>query len=136
MLEYWKDGKKVECRAVYHRGRVGQIVILDHGGFGKNSPHPLAKYPTRAVFTIIEHCETDCNCDYVLQDKDGNRFTDEANYLYDLNEWIAWRIGRDEEKLQRNDRKIELQQAQIDILKSAIGGIRVITEDQLKMLGK
>lgn len=141
-LEYQKDGKTITCSAV-KTGNIGQLVILGSNSYWTGSP--FAKYPLYSVFTITEknrmkyeRFPDNPNYDYdvyVLQDKDGHCITvRHCDCLYDPNEWIAWQIGHYEEKLRRKDHKIELQQAQIDILKSAIAGIRVITEDQLKAL--
>ena len=61
MLEFWKDGKKIELRAIYEKGKVGQMVILgERVNWGVNpdpSKKPLSQYTYPSIFTIVEKVE-------------------------------------------------------------------------------
>lgn len=146
MLEFWKDGKKVGCEAIYGRGHVGQVVVLDHVSFGDNpnlEKYPLARYPQPYAFTIVEKVEGKDGY-YVVMDGDGSRIVlcdqyygaSEA-YLYDANEWLAWQKEHAREKLARKERKIEQLEGHLALLKEILTkqGIRLVSEETAKKLG-
>ena len=146
MLEYSKDGKKIECKAIYGKGRVGQVVILSNVSFGENpnfKEWPLAKYAQPYAFTIIEKVEGKDGY-YTVTDVDGNHITLQdqyygasESYLYDANEWLAWQKGCTKEKLRLKEEEIQHLESQKDLLKSILvsQGFRVISENQAKKLG-
>jgi len=146
MLEFWKDGKKVEVRAIYSKGRVGQVVILDHVNYGDNpdlTKYPLAQYAQPYAFTIVEKAEGKEGY-YVVVDKEGNRvvlrdehFGASEPYLYDANEWLAWQRMHEREKLARKERKIEQLEGHLALLKEILTkqGIRLVSEETAKKLG-
>lgn len=142
MLEYWKDGKSVSCKAIYGRGRVGQVVILDHVSYGDNpdlEKHPLARYIQPYAFTIVEKVEgRDGYC--IVVDAEGNRIVLQGesggSYLYDANEWCVWQREYEKEKLARKDGRIAHLESQVALLKSILvsQGMRLITKEQAAAL--
>ncbi len=143
MLEYYKDGEKISLGALYSRGGVGRLVILDSVCFGEKSISPLAKYPLRTIFTIVEKKFTDnWNYSYVLSDKDGNRFvltrdSNNTGYIYDLEEWSLFQYEKAQEHQVRKNAKITHLESQVALLKDILikQGVRVITQEQAKALG-
>ncbi len=143
MLEYYKDGEKISLRGLYDRGEVGRPVILDDVCFGEKSPSPLAKYPPRTVFTIVEKKVTsNWNYSYVLSDKDGNRFvltrdSNSTGYIYDLEEWSLFQYEKAQEHYIRKNAKIAHLESQVALLKDILikQGVRVVTQEQAKTLG-
>lgn len=147
MLEYSLDGKKVVCEAIHGKGRVGQVVVLDHINFGQdqvrheNLPDfyerkPLAAYPMRSTFTIVEVI-TDNGFSYLLRDPNGKDVkVVDAWYLYDLTEWLAWQDGNTKERLRRKERRNELLQGQVDLLANILkASIRIVTQEEAEQLG-
>jgi hypothetical protein len=143
-LEFWKDGQSVKVDSIDSRAEIGQVVILDHVNFGGNpnsTKHPLAKYPQPCAFTIVDK-EKDADgygCFVVLDDK-GNRIAlswTDASYLYEANEWLAWNRAHAREKLSRKERRIELLEGHLDLLKSIMAqqGVRIVSEEVAKQLG-
>lgn len=144
-LEFWKDGKKVEVKAICDKGYVGQAVILDHVSFG-NSPnldeYPLASYPQPYLFNIVQKA-LGKNGFYVLADSKGVHITvrdkfygASCEYLYDAREWIAWQDLHKKEKLERKERKIQSLEIQVATLKDVLikTGVRLITKEAAQKL--
>src|SRR3989338_6286997 len=130
MLEFHKDGKKVECQAIYNRGRIGQSVILDHVYFGGNPSFkvcPLAAYPQPYVFTIVKIIEGQSEMmlkgRYVLKDDTGAEIQirgGDAAYLFDVNEWLAWNKAYTDERVAKRDRDISRLESHLDLLQSIL----------------
>jgi hypothetical protein len=143
MREFFKDGKKVELKAIFSKGYVGQVVILDNVSYPQNSNDPLAAYPQPALFTIVEKVEEQEGC-YVLQDTTGKKvhLLDERHglstwWLCDAAEWLEWNGQHNDEKLKRKERRIELLDAHLSLLRDILvkQGFRVITKEQAQELG-
>ncbi|MCX6735521.1 MAG: hypothetical protein NTZ13_00345 [Candidatus Parcubacteria bacterium] len=143
MLEYYKDGETVRLDALYGKGVVGRRVILDNVCFSKDSISPLAKYPSRTVFAIIEKTFVDnWNYSYVLMDNSGERFVlsrdgGDTAYIYDLEAWALFLYESEKEHRARKDKKIAHLESQVALLKDILikQGVRVITQEQSKTLG-
>ncbi|MBL7058043.1 hypothetical protein ISS03_01780 [Patescibacteria group bacterium] len=146
MLEFWKDGKKVEVTAIYGKGRVGQVVILDQVSYGDNpdlTKYPLAKYPQPYAFTIVEKVEGKDGYYVVLDDEDNrlvlrNEYPGASgSYLYDANEWISWERMYKQEKLARKERKIQQLEDHVARLKDTLVnlGFLIVSEEVVKKLG-
>lgn len=146
MLEFWKEGKKVECVAIYTRGRVGQAVILDYVSFGDNpdlTKYPLASYAQPYAFTIAEKVEGKQGYYVVVDDKDkrivlrDEHYGASCSYLYDANDWISWQKEKAREKLARKERKIEQLEGNLALLKDILvnQGIRIVSEATARKLG-
>lgn len=121
MLEFWKDGKKIE-------------------DFVKN---PLSQYSYATIFTIVEIVAGKEGY-YVLSDVNGNliKLQDEyygasAEYLFDAQEWLTWNVMREEEKFSRKQRKIEQLEGHLELLKNILTnqGVRIISDTKAKALG-
>ena len=143
-LIYWKDGKKIECKAIYENGHEGRAVVLHNVSFGKNPDRemdPLAGYNQPAIFTILKRTDKG----YILVDQDCHEFlvpgehcgNPSCSYLYDATEWAEWAMAHHSEKMDRKDKKIEHIESQIAMLKDILikQGFRVISEAQAKQLG-
>jgi hypothetical protein len=146
MLEYWRDGQRVECHAIYGNGKVGQIVVLANVSFGQNpdfAEKPLAAYTQPAFFTIKERRVVgEHGYEYDLVDKTGKVITVNGEHtdnwwLYDADEWGQWQIGHFNEKVERKDGEIKRLTLQRDLLKSILvaQGIRIVTKEQAEALG-
>ena len=144
MLEYHKNGKKEEVRAIYSKGEVGQIVILDGVSFGENpdtEKNPLSRYPLRTIFTIVKKDFKDAwNYSYELKDAKGGHFVligGESGsctcYLYDLAEWIKFQEESEKEHRARKDAKITLLESQVALLKDILikQGVRIVTKQHV-----
>ena len=147
MLEFWQKGKKIEVKAIYSNGKVGQTVIfgqrVDWGVNPDTTKYPLSQYPCPSIFTIVEKIEGK-NGYYVLSDANGNRIKlqDEyygasESYLYDAQEWLTWNALHEKEKLSRKQRKIEQLEGHVELLKDILikQGARIVTQEQAKDLG-
>ena len=147
MLEFWQNGKKIEVKAIYSNGKVGQTVIfgqrVDWGVNPDTTKYPLSQYPCPSIFTIVEKIEGK-NGYYVLSDANGNRIKlqDEyygasESYLYDAQEWLTWNALHEKEKLSRKQRKIEQLEGHVELLKDILikQGARIVTQEQAKDLG-
>lgn len=146
MLEYWKNGERIELNAIYGKGIVGQTVILGErvcwDGIDPDEKQ-LSKYPYLSVFTIIDKkdgkdgyylLKDSQNCAVILKDK---HYGASCAYLYDLNEWLQFNEKKQEEKLSRKQRKIEQLEGHVNLLKDILvkQGIRIVTENEGKELG-
>lgn len=146
MLEYFKDGNKVECKPIYGHGYVGQIVIFDHVSYGEKPDlvrDPIAAYPQPYPFTIVEKVEGSDGY-YVISDSKGNliklqteHFGASFAYLYDAIELLEWRKGHEKEQIARKERKIQQLEGNLALLKSILiaQGIRVVSNETAKQLG-
>lgn len=144
MLKYWKDGKEVILHAIYSSGRVNQVIILgkkvDWGESPNAEKYPLSQYPYLTVFTIVGISTHPEEKYYVLRNPDGKNFIlkfGEADYLYDIKEWLEFNAIREAEKMAHKQRKIETLESQVDLLKDILvkQGVRVLTKEQAKALG-
>lgn len=145
MLEFWKDGKKIEVRAIYEKGKVGQMVILGEKIYWGENPDPIEKplsqYNYPSIFTIVEKVEGKEGY-YILRDANGNSIkvtfeSCDSWWLYDAQEWLNFNKMHEKEKLSRKERKIEQLQGHVDLLKDILikQGTRIVTEKQTKDLG-
>ena len=145
MLEFWKDGKKIELRAIYEKGKVGQMVILgERVNWGVNPDprkKPLSQYTYPSIFTIVEKVEGKEGY-YILKDANSNSIkvtfeSCDSWWLYDAQEWLNFNKMHEKEKLSRKERKIEQLQGHVDLLKDILikQGTRIVTEKQIKDLG-
>jgi hypothetical protein len=151
-LEYFKDGKKVECKSIGTSGFVGQIVI-----YGRNvdwsSPdktveevaelQPLSRYEAPAVFKIIQKILGKDGY-YILEDSNKKpirvqceHYGAYSTYLFDAQDWVTWDTSHKLEKLSRKQRKVEQLEGHLALLKDILvnQGFRVITEEQANELG-
>ena len=146
MLEFVKNGKKVQHSAIYNHGRVGQIVVLDYVSYSENpdlTKYPLARYSHPSVFMIVEKVDG-VDGYYVVRDEEGNLVklhnewggASEAS-LYDFRHWNEWRTAREKEERNRRDRAIETLKDRVDLLKKILveQGFRVVSEKQAKEFG-
>lgn len=147
MLEFWQNGKKIEVKAIYGNGKVGQTVIfgqrVDWGLNTDPTKYPLSQYPCPSIFTIVEKQEGK-NGYYVLNDANGNRikvqdkfYGASEDYLYDAQEWLTWNALHEKEKHSRKQRKIEQLEGHVQLLKDILikQGARIVTEAQAEDLG-
>ena len=148
MLEFLKNGKKIEVDAIYGNGEVGQQVIYgqryDWGANPNPKIAPLSQYPCPSIFTIVEKIEESIGGYYILTDIKGNRIKLEyffsssgAGALYDAQEWLTWSYMHEKEKISCKQRKIEQLEAQVELLKDVLikQGTRIVTEAQAQELG-
>ena len=140
MLEYKKDGERVEIKPICDEGYVGQIVILDRVDYGD---HELSKYQQPYPFTIIKKVPGKSGY-YVIKDQKGVEITVKdthsgayEQYMYDLHEWLIWNSQNTKSKLGKKDNKIKKLEDHLDLLKRILTdqGFRVISETQAKKLG-
>lgn len=141
MLEYKKDGKRIEVIPICDKGYIGQTVVLDHVTYDKD--HKLSKYPQPYAFTIMRKVLGKSGY-YVVKDqkdveitvKDTYRGASEL-YMYDLHEWLIWNSENTKSKLGKKDDKIKKLEDRLELLKEILTnqGFRVISETQAKELG-
>ncbi len=146
MLEFWQNGKKIEVKAIYDNGKVGQTVVfgqrVDWGVNPNPTEYPLSQYPCPSIFTIVEKQEGKDGY-YILSDANGKRiklqdkyYGASESYLYDAQEWLTWNEMREKEKFSRKQRKIEQLEGHLELLKDILikQGIHIVTEAQAKTL--
>lgn len=147
MLEFLQNGKKIEVRAIYGKGTVGQMVIfgqrVDWGVNPDPTESPLSQYSCPSIFTIVEKVEGEEGY-YILRDVNGNliKLQDKwygasERYLYDAQEWLEWNVMREKEKFSRKERKIAQLEGHLELLKDILikQGIRIVTKAQAEDLG-
>ncbi|MCX6743641.1 MAG: hypothetical protein NT116_05415 [Candidatus Parcubacteria bacterium] len=143
--EYWKDGKKVELKPIYDKGREGQIVVLYHVSYRgcDVKDHPLAAYPQPTFFVIKARVPNEVNPaqvhHYILIDPQGQKITcnpSDSSYLYDAQEWGEFQEKYHEEKLERKDGRIAHGESQVALLKSILieQGVKLITPEQAEVI--
>lgn len=146
MLEFWQNGKKIEVKAIYDNGKVGQTVVfgqrVDWGVNPNPTEYPLSQYPCPSIFTIVEKQEGKDGY-YILSDANGKciKLQDKyygasESYLYDAQEWLTWNEMREKEKFSSKQRKIEQLESHLELLKDILikQGIHIVTEAQAKTL--
>lgn len=140
MLEYKKDGKRVEIKPICDKGYVGQTVILDRVDYGD---HELSKYQQPYAFTIIKKVPGKSGY-YVIKDQKDVEITVKdtysgayEQYMYDLHEWLIWNSQNTKSKLGKKDDKIKKLEDRLELLKEILTnqGFQVISETQAKKLG-
>lgn len=147
MLEFWQNGKKIEVKAIYDKGTVGQMVIFGQRVDWDVNPvptkYPLSQYSCPSIFTIVEKVEGKDGY-YILRDVNGNliKLQDKwygasESYLYDAQEWLEWNDMREKEKFSRKERKISQLEGHLELLKDILikQGIRIVTKAQAEDLG-
>ena len=144
MLEFYKDGKRVELRAIHGNGQVGQMLIYgEKVNWGPNSSSPLAQYQCPSIFKILEIGKGSIGYHgyYRLKDSNGKCFSlnlegRDTWYLYDAQEWLTWQDLHQSEKLSRKQKKIELLESHLSLLKDILikQGIHIVTTEQAKDL--
>ncbi len=135
VVEYKKDGQTVRLNALWGKIQPGQKVICFHVHWRTN--HPLASYAQPAAFTVVSD---EREGPIILRDSEGREVTikqTDAGYLYDAVEWGLFQYERQLEMLRRKQRKIEMLDAHLSMLKGILTaqGIRVVTAEQAKALG-
>ncbi|MCX6744361.1 MAG: hypothetical protein NTX82_02460 [Candidatus Parcubacteria bacterium] len=142
MIDYYKDGKRVELHAIYGLGQEGQMVVVDHVSWAANSDTPpdLAKYPLAAynkpsLFVIKERKQNS----YILIDNQGKEIEvdrDDGSYLYPAQEWAEFRKEEALEKFRRKDARIAHLESQVDLLRNILiqQGVKLITSEQAEVI--
>lgn len=147
MLSFWRNGKEIEIKAIYGKGKVGQMVIygerVDWGVNPDPMKYPLSQYSSPSIFTIVEKVEGKDGY-YVLQDFKGKCFKlqDEyygasESYLYDAQEWLEWNDRYEKEIRTIKNKKITQLESHLELLTNILTkqGVRIVTKAQAKELG-
>lgn len=148
MLEFWQNGEKIEVKAIYGKGTVGQMVIfgqrVDWGVNPDPTKKPLSQYTCPSIFTIVEKVEGKDGY-FILRDANGKliKLQDEyygascGAYIYDAQEWLVWNEMHEKEKFSRKERKIAQLEGHLELLKDILikQGIRIVTKAQAEDLG-
>jgi len=108
MLTYWRGGREVRCEGLYHRGHLGEIVLLDHVSFGKG--HQLAEYELPAAFVITKvYDDKEGNAwgiHYQMRDVTGNLVEVDAStsgYFFSAEAWVKWYRDSHKEHMDRQN---------------------------------
>lgn len=135
-----------ELERLYHKGKTGMIVVLDHVSLGNDNP--FSKYPQPAFFTIVEDQTPEERFQgiYLLQDSEGNRIRTQegesysnsiSSYLIEVSVWKAWKFGQIEQDKAHAARTISTLRDRLGLLTEIVQnqGVRVITEAQAQAAG-
>lgn len=142
MLEFFKDGKKININSIHGNGKVNQMVVygqdVDWGPNASPTVHPLSQYLAPSVFTIVQKDDGFLGS-YTLKDSNGNCIKIDKNdawYLYDAQEWLTWQSLHQSEKIARKQKKIELLESHLGLLKDILikQGTHIITKEQADAL--
>lgn len=147
MLEFYKDGKPVRIKPIYSDGQSYQMVIygqnVDWGPRATPESNPLSQYSAPSIFKILQIVK-DCKGKpsyYRLKDSTGKCFSLDVDstdtwYLYDAQEWLEWQTLHQNEKIARKQKKIELLESHLSLLKDILikQGIHIVTTEQAKDL--
>ena len=130
-----------EPSRIYGTGKIGAMVVLDHVGLSRGNP--FYEYPQPAFFTIDAVGPGANPGDYpayILRDTAGKRIMTDgsiAGYLYQVDEWSAWRQSQFEETVASQDRALSTLRDRLTLLKDILTaqGVRVVPNDQAEKLG-
>jgi hypothetical protein len=128
-------------KAIYDKGKVADVVVLDNVALDKTKDNPLSNYVQPAFFTIVGiDCRDYKDRSYLLRDMAGMEFNIDPEYgwwLVKLEDWYKNKQQVYSESIKRKENKIDKLNNQIEILKEILTnqGIRIVTEVQVRELG-
>lgn len=140
MLEFMKDGKKVECRDTYD-AKPGQVLVLTHVSYErcKETEYPQMHYPQPAFFTVVEKLEKEgYDQPFILRDTVGNEIKVRLGIgFYDAQEWALWSAAKQAEDLRQKNARIQHVESQVALLRGILieQGMKIITTEEAKRLG-
>jgi len=135
--------------AIFDKGKVNDIVVLDNVTFGKENIFAkykkLAKYEQPAFFTIVAavqlSTEDEKFMSYTLRDSQGIEFDvrqpDSGWLLVEVNNWAKNKEECYKDSIYNEQVKINKLSHQNEILKEILikQGIRIVSQAQAKDLG-